>query len=157
MTETSRARSAGRRFASAAGQTAMAGAGGLVYYGAHSLATPSLYGADAMNIPRRCWIVPAIGIVAGGALSGAPKVGAAGLGLVGGAVAIGAQQVQLAVGIKKNAASAPSTAGVGALLEPGDVRTRALPAQTGEVDETGALWAPPGMQHLVSEAAGIGL
>jgi len=157
---TSRARSAGRRFASTAAQTGLAMGGGLVYYGLHALITPSLYGTDAMNIPKRCWITPVGGIVAGSLLTMAPKVASGGLGLVGGATAIGAEQIQMAISIKKNAANVPAagTTGVGALLEPGDLRAgRQLASQTGEVDDAAALYAPPEHRTRVREAAGLSL
>jgi hypothetical protein len=159
---TSRARSAGRRFASTAAQTGMAMGGGLVYYGAHALLTPSLYGSDAMNIPKRCWIAPAAGVVGGALLTMAPKVQSVGLGLVGGAVAIGAEQIQMAISINKNKANQPAaaagTSGVGSLLEPGDLRAgRQLASETGEPSDTGALWNPPDHRRYVREAAGLSL
>jgi len=159
MDSTSRARSAGRRFASTAAQTGMAMGGGLVYYGAHSLLTPSLYGTEAMNIPKRCWIVPVAGIIGGSLATMAPKIASVGLGLVGGAVAIGAEQIQMGISIKKNAANQPGgTSGVGALLEPGDVRAAPMlrAAETGEV-ETGALYAPPDHRNMIREAAGLSI
>lgn len=155
MSTASRARSAGRRFASGAGQTGLAMAGGAVYYGAHALLTPTLYGSDAANIPKRSWMLPVAGIIGGHLLSKVSRVGTMGAGLAGGAVAIGIEQVQLAISIKKNQAASATTgtSGVGALVEPADIR--ALPAaQTGYVDESGALWAPPDARH---EAAGLSL
>lgn len=157
MDSTSRARSAGRRFASTAAQTGMAMGGGLVYYGAHSLLTPSLYGTDAMNIPKRSWIVPVAGIVGGSLATMAPKIAAVGLGLVGGAVAIGAEQIQMGISIKKNAANQPGgTSGVGALLEPGDMRAAPMLQAAPEV-ETGALYAPPDHRNMIREAAGLSI
>ena len=160
MDSASRARSAGHRFGATAAQTGLAMGGGLVYYGAHALITPSLYGTDAMNIPRRAWITPVAGIVGGALLTMAPKVESVGLGLIGGAVAIGAEQIQMAMSIKKNAANQPATtAGVGSLLEPRDMRAGPqLASQTGEV-EAGALWQPPEHHYYssISEAAGLSL
>jgi hypothetical protein len=154
---TSRARSAGRRFAATAAQTGLAMGGGLVYYGAHALVTPSLYGTDASNIPKRAWMLPVGGIIGGSLLTAAPKISSVGLGLIGGAVAIGAEQIQMAISIKKNAA-ASGTQGVGALLEPGDMRaSRQLASQTGEVDEAGALYAPPDHRRAIREAAGLSI
>lgn len=152
MSDTSaRARAAGRRIASGAAQTGLAMAGGAVYYGLHALITPSLYGQDSNNIPKRSWMTPVGGVVVGHLLSGT-KIGAMGLGLAGGATAIGVEQVQLGMSIKKNAAlqaQPAQTSGVGALLEPGDVvSTREL------VGESGALWSPPVYAH---EAAGLSL
>jgi hypothetical protein len=153
----SRARGAGRRFASTAAQSGLAGGGGLVYYGAHALITPSLYGTDSQNIPKRAWIVPVGGIVGGGLLTMVPKISSVGLGIIGGAVAIGAEQLQMAISIKKNAAAsgapAAQTAGVGSLLEPGDLRAAPqLASPTG----VGALYQPPEhARSLVQEAAGL--
>jgi hypothetical protein len=161
MDSTERARSAGRRFASTAGRTGLAMGGGAIYFGAHALTTPSLYGTDPMNIPRRCWMVPVAGVIAGGLLSAAPKVEAVGLGVVGGAVAIGAEQIMMGISINRNKANLPQpaagTSGVGSLLEPGDLRAgRELASQTGEViDNTGALYQPPEHLRLVREAAGL--
>lgn len=154
MSTSSRARAAGRSFASGAGQTGLAMAGGAVYYGAHALLSPSLYGTEPTNIPKRCWILPVAGIVGGHLLSKVGRVGTMGAGLAGGAVAIGIEQVQLAVSIKKNTAApaATGTSGVGALVEPNEIR--ALP-QTGYIDEeSGALWGAPDARH---EAAGLSL
>ena len=150
----SRARAAGRSLASGAAQTGMAMAGGAIYYGAHALLSPSLYGSDAANIPKRCWMLPVAGVIGGHLLSKVGRVSTIGAGLAGGATAIGIEQVQLAISVKKNsAAAATGTSGVGALIEPADVR--ALPAaQTGYMDESGALWAPPESRH---EAAGLSL
>lgn len=151
---TSRARSAGRRFANTAAQTGLAIGGGLVYYGAHALITPSLYGSDANNVPKYCWVTPAAGIVGGALLTLAPKIASGGLGLVGGATAIGAEQIQMAISIKKNQQPA-QTSGVGALLEPGDVRAvPQMASQTGEVD-AGALYSPPDRRR--HEAAGLSI
>jgi hypothetical protein len=160
MDSASRARSAGHRFGATAAQTGLAMGGGLVYYGAHALITPSLYGTDAMNIPKRAWITPVAGIVGGALLTMAPKVSSVGLGLIGGAVAIGAEQIQMAMSIKKNAANQPAqTAGVGSLLEPGDMRAAGqLASQTGDVIDTGVLWQPPEHRYgSISEAAGLSL
>ena len=158
---TSRARSAGRRFASTAAQTGLAAGGGLVYYGAHALLTPSLYGTDAMNIPKRCWILPIAGIIGGGLLSMAPKIQSVGLGVVGGAVAIGAEQIQMGISINKNKANQPQAAGaagVGSLLEPGDMRAAPrLASGVGEVEEAGALWSPPDHVRMTREAAGLSI
>jgi hypothetical protein len=156
---TSRARSAGRRFASTAAQTGLAAGGGLVYYGAHALVSPSLYGTDAMNIPKRCWILPIAGVVGGALLTMAPKIASVGLGVVGGAVAIGAEQIQMGISINKNKANQPQaaagTSGVGSLLEPGDLHAgRQLASGVGEV-EAGALYQPPDHRRLVREAAGL--
>jgi hypothetical protein len=132
--------------------------GGLVYFGAHALVTPSIYGTDAMNIPKRCWILPIAGVVAGSLLTMAPKVASAGLGFVGGAVAIGAEQIQMGVSINKNKANQPQpagTTGVGSLLEPGDLHAgRQLASGVGEV-EAGALYQPPDHRRAVREAAGL--
>jgi len=153
----SRARGAGRRFASTAAQSGLAAGGGLVYYGAHALITPSLYASDSANIPKRAWIVPTAGILGGALLTMAPKISSVGLGVVGGAVAIGAEQIQLAISIKKNQAAsgqpAAGTSGVGALLEPGDVRAAPqLASPTG----VGALYQPPEhYRNVVHEAAGL--
>lgn len=159
---TERARSAGRRFASTAGRTGLAMGGGAIYFGAHALTTPSLYGSDPLNISRRCWIVPAAGVIGGGLLSAAPKLDAVGLGVVGGAVAIGAEQIMMGISIAKNKSNLPvaaGTSGVGSLLEPGDMRAgRELASQTGEViDNTGALYQPPEHARLVREAAGLSI
>jgi hypothetical protein len=146
---------------SGAANTGFAMAGGGVYYGAHALITPSLYGNDANNIPKRCWFVPVAGVVGGHLLTMAPKIGAMGLGLVGGATAIGIEQIQMGVSIKKNQAAsgqAPQTSGVGALLEPGEGRSvpRQLNPNVGYVEEeSGALWGAPSMR--ASEAAGLSL
>jgi len=156
----SRARAAGRKFASGAAQTGFAMAGGAVYYGAHALTTPSLYGTDANNIPKRGWILPVAGVVVGHLVAMAPKIGSMGLGLAGGATAIGIEQIQMGISIKKNAA-ASGTSGVGALLEARDVRMAPqLPSGTGYVDEAGyaddagALWGNPVGAH---EAAGLSI
>jgi hypothetical protein len=136
----------------------MAAAGGGVYYGVHALLTPSIYGTSAANIPKRSWMLPLGGIIGGHALTMIPKVAAVGLGLVGGATAIGIEQVQMGISIKKNAAAsgaAAQTNGVGALLEPGDIRQQ-LSSGTGVVEEdAGALWSPA--NYRVSEAAGLSL
>lgn len=155
MDSTSRARSAGARFASTAGQTGLAMGGGLVYYGAHALATPKLYGTDSANVPKRAWIMPLLGIVGGGLVTAVPKMQAAGHGLIGGAVAIGAEQLQMAMAIKKNTPNA-QTSGVGALLDPGDRdAVRQLASNTGEVEDVGALYQPP--SYYRSEAAGLSI
>jgi hypothetical protein len=156
---TERARSAGRRFASTAAQTGLAAGGGLVYYGGHALLTPSLYGTDAMNIPKRCWILPVAGIIGGALLTMAPKVASVGLGIVGGATAIGAEQIQMGISIKKNQANQPQgTTGVGALLEPGDLRAAPqLASNVGEVYDAGALYQPPDHRRAVREAAGLSI
>ena len=150
----SRARAAGRKFASGAAQTGFAMAGGAIYYGAHALTTPSLYGTDANNITKRSWIMPVAGVVVGHLVTMAPKIGALGLGLAGGATAIGIEQIQMGISIKKNQAASGQTAGLdaGALLEPGDVKQ--LPSGTGYVDDAGALWGVPMGAH---EAAGLSL
>lgn len=154
MPETSRARAAGRRFGAVAAQTGFAAAGGAVYYGLHALITPSLYGTESSNIPKRSWWLPVGGVIAGGLLSTAPKVSAMGYGLAGGATAIGIEQIQMGVSIAKNAKASGGTAGVGALLEPADVRG-SLPAGTGWVEEdAGALWGAP---NVYDEAAGLSL
>jgi hypothetical protein len=154
MPETSRARAAGRRFASGAAQTGFAMAGGAVYYGLHALITPSLYGTDSANVPKRCWWLPVGGVIAGHVLAMAPKIASMGLGLAGGATAIGIEQIQMGVSIKKNAA-ASGTDGVGALLEPQDVRG-ALPSGTGWAEEdSGALWGAANVYR--GEAAGLSL
>ncbi len=155
MPETSRARAAGRRFASGAVQTGFAMAGGAVYYGMHALITPSLYGSDANNVVKYCAALPIAGVIAGGLLSAAPKIGSMGLGLAGGATAIGIEQIQMAMAIKKNQPS--GTSGVGALLEPQDVRA-ALPSGTGWAEEgpdAGTLWNPASVYR--GEAAGLSL
>lgn len=158
MSSANRARAAGRRFGSAAVQTGMAMGGGAVYYGLHALLSPSIYGTNAMNIPKRSWILPVAGVIGGNLLTMAPKVGAIGLGLAGGATAIGVEQIQMGVSIKKNAAASGQTSGVGALLEPRDVTRAALnePVQTGymEEEDAGALWQPASYSH---EAAGLSL
>lgn len=155
MDSTSRARSAGARFASTAGQTGLAMGGGLVYYGAHALATPKLYGTDSANVPKRAWIVPVVGIIGGSLLTAVPKISAVGHGLVGGAVAIGAEQLQMALAIKKNTPTGAQ--GVGALLEPGDRSAmRQLASGTGEVEDAGALYEPP-TRYRRSEAAGLSI
>lgn len=158
MNSSSRARAAGRRFASGAAQTGFAMAGGAIYYGAHALTTPSLYGTDPNNIPKRSWIMPVAGVVVGHLVTMAPKIGSLGLGLAGGATAIGIEQIQMGISIKKNQAASgqPQTSGVGALLEPRDIAPRQLPAGTGyvEEDEAGALWGAPRGVH---EAAGLSL
>lgn len=159
MPGTSRARAAGRRFASGAAQTGFAMAGGAVYYGLHALITPSLYGTDQANIPKRCWYLPVGGVIAGHLLAMAPKISSMGLGMAGGATAIGIEQIQMGISIKKNAA-ASGTAGVGALLEPSDIRAPALQAAqpgTGwtEEDESGALWQAANVYR--GEAAGLSL
>jgi hypothetical protein len=155
-----RARSAGRRFASGAAQTGFAMAGGAVYYGIHALLTPTLYGNDANNIPKRCWMTPVGGVVVGHLVSMAPKIGSMGIGLVGGATAIGIEQIQMGISIRKNQANLPQqTSGVGALVEASEVRmVQQLPAGTGEVSDAGALWGSPNhIQSLVGEAAGLSL
>jgi hypothetical protein len=155
MPETSRARAAGRRFASGAVQTGFAMAGGAVYYGLHALITPSLYGSDANNVVKYCAALPIAGVIAGGLLSAAPKIGSMGLGLAGGATAIGIEQIQMAMAIKKNQQPAAGTAGVGALLEPQDIRG-ALPSGTGWAeDDSGALWGAANVYR--GEAAGLSL
>jgi hypothetical protein len=153
----SRARAAGRRIASGAAQTGFAMAGGGVYYGAHALITPSLYGTDASNIPKRCWMVPVLGVIAGHLLTKAPKIGSMGLGLAGGATAIGIEQIQMGVSIKKNAA-ASGTSGfdAGALLGAGSPRQ--LAGGVGEVTDAdaGVLWEGPNYGNsLRHEAAGL--
>jgi hypothetical protein len=150
----SRARAAGRKFASGAAQTGFAMAGGAIYYGAHALTTPSLYGTDPNNITKRSWIMPVAGVVVGHLVTMAPKIGALGLGLAGGATAIGIEQIQMGISIKKNQAASGQTSGfdAGALLEPGDVRQ--LPSGTGYVEDAGALWGVPSGAH---EAAGLSL
>lgn len=156
----SRARAAGRRFASGAAQTGFAMAGGGVYYGAHALVSPSLYGTDANNIPKRCWMLPVLGVIAGHLLTKAPKIGSMGLGLAGGATAIGIEQIQMGVSIKKNQA-ASGTAGfdAGALL---GGSPRQLSGGVGEVAEdeadAGVLWSGPNYGNAVRhEAAGLSL
>lgn len=154
----SRARAAGRKLAGGAAQTGFAMAGGAIYYGAHALTTPSLYGTDPNNITKRSWIMPVAGVVVGHLLTRAPKIGAMGLGLAGGATAIGIEQIQMGISIKKNQAASgmAQTSGFdsGALLEPGDVRQ--LSGGTGYVenDDAGALWGAPRGAH---EAAGLSL
>ena len=155
MPETSRARAAGRRFASGAVQTGFAAAGGAIYYGLHALITPGLYGSDSANVPKYCWMLPLGGLVAGSLLSMAPKIGSMGLGLAGGATAIGIEQIQMALQIKKNQPK-ETTTGVGALLEASDVRS--LPSGTGyteEYDDSGALWGAANVYR--GEAAGLSL
>lgn len=136
-------------------------AGGGVYYGAHALITPSLYGTDANNIPKRCWMVPVLGVIAGHLLTKAPKIGAMGLGLAGGATAIGVEQIQMGISIKKNQA-ASGTAGfdAGALLAAGEARQLAggVGAMEDGEEEAGILWAPPNMRgSMRHEAAGLSL
>jgi hypothetical protein len=100
-------------------------------------------------------MLPLAGIVAGGALSMAPKIGSMGLGLAGGATAIGIEQIQMAVQISKNRPK-ETTTGVGALLEANDVR--ALPSGTGyaeEDEDSGALWGAANVYR--GEAAGLSL
>ncbi len=160
MTTSARARAAGRRFAGGAAQTALSMAGGAVYYGAHALATPSIYGTDPNNIPKRSWMLPVLGIIAGHAVTMMPKAAAAGYGVAGGATAIGLEQIQMGISIKKNQAAsgmapAAGTSGVGALLEPRDIRPAQLAgAGVGEVEyeDAGALWGSPTGVH---EAAGL--
>lgn len=158
MPETSRARAAGRRFASGAAQTGFAMAGGAVYYGLHALITPSLYGSEASNVPKRCWWLPVGGVIAGHVLAMAPKISSMGLGLAGGATAIGIEQIQMGVSIKKNAA-ASGTAGVGALLEPTDVRAPQLAPNVGvgwtEEPDAGAMWGAANVYR--GEAAGLSI
>lgn len=136
-------------------------AGGGVYYGAHALITPSLYGTDAMNIPKRCWMVPVLGVIAGHLLTKAPKIGAMGLGLAGGATAIGVEQIQMGISIKKNqAASGVSGFDAGALLAPSEARQLAggVGAMEDGSDEAGVLWAPPSYRGAARhEAAGLSL
>ena len=131
-------------------------AGGAVYYGAHALLSPTLYGTEATNIPKRCWILPVAGIIGGHLLSNVGRIGSVGVGLAGGATAIGIEQVQLAISIAKNQPKEEKpagTSGVGALIEPADIRQLAA-AQTGYVDDSGALWGAPDARH---EAAGLSL
>lgn len=152
MTVKTRARAAGRRFAGSLAQTGLGMVGGGVYFGAHTLISPSIYGQDSTNIPKRSWILPVGGII-GGHLLGMTRVGSVGVGLVGAATAIGIQQIQLGMAIKANA-PAPTTEtkgyDAGALLEPGDPAIQALGAR--QEDEAGALWQAP-----VHEAAGLSL
>lgn len=156
----SRARAAGRRIASGAAQTGFAMAGGAIYYGAHALTTPSLYGTDPNNIPKRSWMIPVAGVIVGHLVSRAPKIGAMGLGLAGGATAVGIQQIQMGISVKKNAAASGQTSGFdsGALLEPGDVSPRQLQSAQSNVgymdEDAGALWGNPRGAH---EAAGLSL
>lgn len=156
MPETSRARAAGRRFGSGAVQTGFAAAGGAIYYGLHALITPGLYGSDANNVPKYYWMLPVGGIVAGTALSMAPKIGSMGLGLAGGAVAIGIEQMQMALQIKKNQPKKETT-GVGALLEPMDVRAPQLTPGVGWTEEpdAGAMWGAANVYR--GEAAGLSI
>lgn len=156
MPEPSRARSAGRRFGAALGHTGMAMAGGAVYYGVHAMLTPTLYGTDTANIPKRCWWLPVAGVIGGGLLTAAEKVAPVGYGIAGGATAIGIEQIQLGVSIKKNAAIAPSTTTTqtGALLEPNDVRSLP-PKDTGYEEDAGALWGAANVYR--GEAAGLSL
>ena len=144
-------------------RTAMAGGGGLLYFGAHAVATPMIYGGnDPKKIPSRCWILPLVGVIAGAAVSAVKPVQALGEGLVGGALALGGQQVQvgmtLAKAAKQQATSqqspaAPTRAETGALLEPRDVyASRPMPV------ETGALYAPPDYSALsMHELAGLSI
>jgi hypothetical protein len=158
MPETSRARAAGRRFASGLAQTGFAIAGGAVYYGLHALITPSLYGTSSANIPSRCWYLPLAGIVGGNVLAMAPKIANMGHGLAGGATAIGIEQIQMAVSIKKNAAASgqSGTSGVGALLEPSDIQPPQLASAVGVGEvESGALWGAADLYR--GEAAGLSL
>lgn len=116
----SRARAAGRKIAGGLAGTGLAAAGGGVYFGAQTLLTPTIYGGDQNNIPKRAWVLPVVGIIGGHMLARAPKVGAVGLGMVGGAVALGIEQIQLGMAMKANAALAPAAASnTGALLGPG--------------------------------------
>lgn len=142
-----------RKIGATAAQTAMSMAGGGVYYGMHALITPSVYGTDAANIPKRCWWIPVLGVVGGNFLSMIPKVGSIGHGVAGGATAIGIEQVQMAVSIVKNR-KASGTSGVGALLDPSRDQ-RQLPAaqpraEAGYTEETeaGALWTSPQLREL---------
>jgi hypothetical protein len=155
MDSTSRARSAGARFASTAGQTGLAMGGGLVYFGAHSYITPTVYGTDPTNVMKRAWMLPVAGVIVGSLVTAVPKIASVGHGLVGGAVAIGAEQLLMAASIKKNQA-ASGTSGVGALLEPGDrSAVRQLAGNTGEVEDAGALYQPPSYRR--SDAAGLSI
>lgn len=135
-------------------------AGGAIYYGAHALTTPSLYGTDPNNIPKRSWMIPVAGVIVGHLVSRAPKIGAMGLGLAGGATAVGIQQIQMGISVKKNAAASGQTSGFdsGALLEPGDVSPRQLQSAQSNVgymdEDAGALWGNPRGAH---EAAGLSL
>jgi hypothetical protein len=155
MSIKNRARAAGRKVSSGMASTGLAMAGGGVYFGAHTLLMPSIIGTDASKITSRAWWLPVAGVVSGHLLSRVPKAGAIGLGLAGGATAIGIEQIQFAMQIKKQqAAVAPAAAQVGALLEPSDIRRGALPSgETGYADDdAGALWMAP-----VREAAGLSL
>lgn len=152
MSIKNRARAAGRRIGSGMAQTALAMAGGGVYFGAHTLLTPSIIGNDPAKLVGRAWILPVAGVIGGHLLTRAPKAASAGLGVVGGATAIGIEQIQFAMQIKKQQSAAASS-NVGALLEPGDVRSAALPAaEAGYAEDAGALWTAP-----VREAAGLSI
>jgi hypothetical protein len=129
--------------------------GGGVYYGAHTLILPSIYGTAAANIPKRCWWLPVAGIVGGHLVGMAPKVGTVGAGIVGGATAIGIEQIQMGISINKQLAAAPAAAAsnTGALLAPNDIAPRQMAAAP---EESGALWGAPNTQ-FAHEAAGLSL
>lgn len=159
------ARAAGRGFGGMAMRTAMAGGGGLLYFGAHAVSTPMIYGGnDPKKIPGRCWILPLVGVVAGAAVSAVRPVQALGEGIVGGALALGGQQVQVGIQLAKAqkqqaaaaAPAAPTRAETGALLEPRDVyASRPMP------QDTGALYAPPDYSAMsamgMHELAGLSI
>jgi hypothetical protein len=130
-------------------------AGGGAYFGAQTLLAPSIMGTDPAKIVGRAWILPVAGIIGGHLLTAIPKIGALGFGAVGGATAMGVEQIQFAMAIKKQQAPVTAT-NTGALLEPSDLRS--LPAGSGigggsgYGQDAGALWTSP--QH---EAAGLSL
>jgi hypothetical protein len=155
MSTKSRARAAGRGLIKGAGGTGMAMAGGAIYYGAHTVTAPSLYGADSANVTKRFWMLPVAGIVAGHVLARMPKISQVAAGLVGGATAIGIEQAQLAMQIRKNASATVSApANTGSLLSPSDVAPRQLASNVGgyEGEDAGALWGSPDM--VVGHEAG---
>lgn len=156
------ARHAGRGFGGMMMRTAMAGGGGLVYYGAHALATPMIYSNnDPKKIPGRCWILPLVGVVAGAALSAVKPVQALGEGMVGGALALGGQQVQVGITLaraqkqqaaQQTTAAAPTRAETGTLLEPRDVYASRPPS------DAGTLYTPPDYSALsMHELAGLSI
>lgn len=152
MTIKSRARSAGRRFGASLAQSGLGMVGGGVYFGAHTLLSPTIYGTETANITKRAWMLPVAGIV-GGHLLGMTKVSSVGVGLVGAATAVGIQQIQVGIAAKANQALQPGqTEGVGALLEPGDIGPAQLSAASQQGLDAGALWQSP-----VHEAAGLSL
>lgn len=150
MSMKSRARNAGRKIAGGLASSGMAMAGGGVYFGAQTLLYPTVIGGDTNNIIKRSWILPVAGIVAGHMLTALPKVGAVGLGAVGGATAMGIEQLQLAMTLKKN--QGVTATNTGALLEPSEVRQIPAGSSGGGYSDAGAMWSPP-----VHEAAGLSL